>query len=132
MLNPLYWLSMKPANMEGLLGKITFGFFLLLVIVALVCRFLLKQKTRDRYVKLIGSRLMTLCFTMGFLGIILFFFSYEGIQFFGARFWYPIWDIAFLLWVIAIVRFALKDVPAMRAKDVNAYAKAKYMGSRKK
>lgn len=117
--------------MEGLLGKITLGFFLALILVAVVCRIVLMHSTKDRYVKLIGKRIITCCLTMGFLGLLLFFFSYEGIQLFGARFWYPLWDLGMILWIVVLVRFAIKDVPAMRERDLKQHAKSKYLGHKK-
>lgn len=131
-LNPLYWLSLDAANVGNLLGKILLGLFLLLFIVGVVCRIVLIHKSKDRYLKLIGKRLVTCCVTMGLLGVVLFFFSYEGIRFFGARFWYPLWTIGLLGWAISIARFVMKDVPAMREKNVKQHAKSKYIPGRKK
>lgn len=118
--------------MDGLFGKIILGFFLALVLIGVVCRIVLIHTSKDRYVKLIGQRIASCAVTMGILGVILFFFSYEGIQLFGARFWYAVWAICLIAWIITIARFTLKDVPAMREKNLNEYAKSKYIHGRKK
>lgn len=118
--------------MEGLLGKIFLGFILLLFLAGVVCRILIVNKKQDHYVKMIGKRFVTFCLTMGFLGVILYFFSYEGIQLFGARFWYPMWDLGFVVWGALIVRFALKEVPALREKNLRQHAKSKYIPGRKR
>lgn len=132
MLNPLFWLSIESANVGGLLGKIMLGFFLLLILIGVVCRIVLMQSSKDRYLKLIGKRLVTCSLTMGIIGVVLYFFSYEGIQLFGARFWYLFWMIAFIVWIIVLAKFAIKEVPALRNKDVMQYAKSKYIPGRKK
>lgn len=131
-LNPLYWFSLDAANVSTLFGKCLLGFFLLLFLVGIVCRIVVIHKSKDRYLKLIGKRLVTFCVTMGIMGVFLFFFSYEGIQFFGARFWYLLWFIGFVLWAVAIVKFVIKDVPALREKNVLQHAKSKYIPGRKK
>lgn len=130
--NPLFWLSIESANVGGSLGKVMLGFFLLLILVGVVCRIVLMQSSKDRYLKLIGKRLITCGLTMGIIGVVLFFFSYEGIQLFGARFWYLVWVIVFIAWVIVLVKFAMKEVPDMRNKDVKQHAKSKYIPGRKK
>ena len=132
MLNPLFWLSIQPANVDGLLGKVMLGFFLLLFLIGVVCRIVLIHSSKDRYLKLVGKRLMTCSLTMGIIGVLLYFFSYEGIQLFGARFWYPLWAIGFIAWVVVLVKFAMKEVPAMRDKNVKQHAKSKYIPGRKK
>ncbi|MCX6715168.1 MAG: hypothetical protein NTX72_05145 [Candidatus Uhrbacteria bacterium] len=132
MLNPLFWLSIAAANVDGLPGKLILGFFLLLILIGVVCRIVLMQSSKDRYLKLIGKRLVTCSLTMGITGVILYFFSYEGIQLFGARFWYLIWVVAFIAWVTVLVKFVMKEVPEMRNKNVNQHAKSKYIPGRKK
>lgn len=131
-LNPLYWFSLNAANVSTLVGKVLLGFFLLLFLVGVVSRIVLIHKSKDRYLKMIGKRLATCCVTMGLLGVMLFFFSYEGIQFFGARFWYAFWMIGFVAWAIVIARFIMKDVPFMREKNLKQHAKSKYIPGRKK
>ncbi len=132
MLNPLYWFSLQPASVEGLLGKVLLGFILLLFLVGVVCRVVIMNKKYDSYVKMISKRLITLCLTMGFLGVILYFFSYEGIQLFGARFWYPLWVLGFIAWGVFLARFALKEIPALREKNLRQHAKSKYIPGRKR
>lgn len=132
MFNPLYWFSLQPANVDGLLGKMLLGFVLLLFLAVVVCRIVIMNKKQDHYLKMIGKRLITLCLTMGFLGVMIYFFSYEGIQLFGARFWYPIWGLGFVVWGAFIARFALKEIPALREKNMRQHAKSKYIPGRKR
>jgi phosphatidylglycerophosphate synthase len=132
MLNPMFWFSLDAANVNGLLGKGMLGLFLFLFLVGIVCRIVLVQKTHDRYLKLIGKRLVSFCVTMGLLGLVFFFFSYEEIRLFGARIWYAFWFIGFVAWIAVIARFALKDIPSLREKNIKEHAKSKYIPGRKK
>lgn len=118
---------MDAANVNGMLGKILFGVFLFLVLVGIVCRIVLLKKTNDRYLKMIGKRLVTFCLSMGLVGMILYFFSYEEIKLFGARFWYLVWGIGFIAWGTVLIRFVVKDVPEIREKNLREHAKSKYL-----
>lgn len=131
-LNPLYWLSLQAANIEGLIGKGVLIFFVLLILAGIVCRALVVHTAKDAYVKMILKRITRLGVSMGSLGIVLAFFSYEGIRFFGARFWYVLWAVIFIGWVAYLVRFFLKDVPQMREKNKKEHLKSKYLPGRKK
>jgi len=132
LLNPLFWLSMEPLNVDGLAGKLVFGFFLFLVLFGVVSRMLAQHKTKDRYMKHIGFRLGHMSMTMGLVGLVLCFFSYELIRFFGARFWYPVWAVVFMVWLVKTILYMKKEVPSMRLRDDIRKNLMKYMPHRKK
>jgi len=123
---------MQPANVDSIPGKMLFGFFVLVLLFGVVARIVALHRTEDRYLKQIGGKLAMMCTTMGFLGIVLFFFSFENIRLFGGRFWYPIWAIGLLVWIVTLVRFIQKEVPHMRERDQKRKDQMKYMPARKK
>ena len=131
-IQPKLWLTLAPAAVDGVFGKVLFGFFLLLFVVGIVCRIVLMRTSKDRYVKMIGQRLSAFFLSMGFIGMVLFFFSYEEIRFFGARFWYVLWLVFGIVWAVSLVRFATKEVPHMREQHLKQHAKSKYIPGRKK
>lgn len=124
---PTYWFTLQPPEIGGILGYIVFGVFVAFLILGIVGRIVSDQKGNDRYKKEIGSRISSLFITMGVLGIILFFFSFEEIQLFGARFWYPVWAIATAVWIFFLVRFVKQEIPAKRLREESLKAKAKYL-----
>lgn len=126
----MYWLTLQPPQVGGLAGSILFGVFVAFFILGIVGRIVVDRKGNDRYKKEVGSRISSLLITMGLLGIILFFFSFEEVQLFGARFWYPLWIIATLVWVFFLVRFVQRDVPAKRAREESLKAQGKYLPHR--
>ena len=82
---PSYWLTMQPPEVGGLLGNIVFGVFIGLLVLGIIGRIVVDRRDDDRYKREIGGRISTLLITMGILGVILYFFSFEQIQLFGAR-----------------------------------------------
>lgn len=126
-LQPSYWFSMTPPEVGGLLGNIVFGVFVVVLILGIIGRIVVDRRGDDRYRKEIGSRISSLFITMGLLGVVLFFFSFEEIQLFGARFWYLIWVIAVLVWTFFIVRFVKRDIPEKRTREIALREQAKYL-----
>lgn len=118
---------MAPPEVGGLLGNIVFGVFLACFVLGLIGRIVVDRRGDDRYKKEIGSRISSLFITMGLLGVILFFFSFEQIQLFGARFWYPIWMITVLVWGFFIVRFVKREIPAKRAREEMLREQSRYL-----
>ena len=68
---------------------------------------------------------------MGILGVLLYFFSFEGIRLFGARFWYPVWMIVTVVWALLIIRFVTKDIPHAQEQTQTRQAIAKYLPGKK-
>lgn len=124
---PTYWLTLQPPEVGGLLGNMVLGVFVASLVFGIIGRIVIDRKGADRYKREIGGRISTLLVTMGVLGVILFFFSFERIQLFGARFWYPMWIIAALVWTFVIVRYVQRDVPSKRAREEALKARGKYL-----
>ncbi|MBT5807885.1 hypothetical protein HOI18_01270 [Candidatus Uhrbacteria bacterium] len=130
--SPSYWLTLSPPQVNGTIGHLVFGFFVLCFVVGIVSRIVASNRTEDKYIEKIGQRIGTLFVTMGLLGVLLFFFSFERVSLFGARFWYPVWLIATGVWAFYIVRFIRRDVPAMRLRDMERKAISKYLPTGRK
>ncbi len=124
---PMYWLTLQPPEVGGLLGGLVFGLFVLFLVFGIIGRIVVDRKGDDRYKRDVGSRISSLLVTMGLLGVILFFFSFEGIQLFGARFWYPLWVLATLVWVFFLVRYVKRDIPAKREREERLREQGKYL-----
>jgi phosphatidylglycerophosphate synthase len=127
-LNPLPWLSLNPPVMTGWPGRIFLGVFCLLFLAGIVLRMVAGRKKKiDRYAGEMYRRFATLGSTLGALGLVLAFFSLEGIRFLGARFWYLVWLLALVVWSFFAIRYAVKRIPLLRARDREREEKLKYM-----
>lgn len=131
-LQPSYWLTMNPPEVGGLLGTIVFVVFVVFFVLGIVGHLVAERKESDRFVRTAGHKISSLLVTMGLLGVLLFFFSFEGIRMFGARFWYPLWVILVLLWFFLIVRYLKRDVPLQRAREASRRAQRQYLPGPKK
>lgn len=131
LLQPSFWFTTNPPTLAGWIGTAVFVFFFVCFIFGVVSRILL-DRTEDRYVKLAGRHITRASTTMGVLGLLLFFFSFERIPFLGARFWYPLWIITAVLWGLWIFGFVKKDVSALREKEKAQQMNNRYFPSRRR
>lgn len=129
---PSYWFTMRPPDVEGPIGYATLGVFLAFLFLGIVCRISADHRGKDFYLRAIGHRTATFLVTMGLLGTLLFFFSYEGIQLLGARFWYPLWLLAALVWAVCIVRYVTRDIPRLKASVDAREKQLKYLPQKNK
>ncbi len=126
-LQPSYWFTLQPPEVGGLLGNILFVIFVAFLVLGIIGRIVVDRRGDDRYKKEVGGRVSNLLVTMGVLGVILYFFSFEGIRLFGARFWYPLWIIAVCVWGFFLVRFVMREIPSRRKREEALKAQTKYL-----
>ena len=131
-LDPATWFTLQSAEVGGLSGKLIFGFFAILFVFGIVCRIVSSHKTEDRYMRSLGERLGMMLLTMGLLGVLFYFFSFERIPLFGARFWYVLWVIGLITWIVFIVRFARVTIPQQRERAQRHAQEQKYIPGRKR
>lgn len=130
--DPSAWFTLAPAQVGGVSGNIIFAVFLLLFVLGIVCRIVASHKADDRYCRDMGLRIGSLLITMGLLGVLLYFLSYERIRLFGSRFWYLLWLIGLIVWAIYLIRYARKVVPAMKHREIERIERRKYFPPRRK
>ncbi|MBI2550822.1 hypothetical protein HYV73_00550 [Candidatus Uhrbacteria bacterium] len=98
-----YWLTLNPPNLAGFLG------WVVLVVFAALCSAgigltIWNHHSPKRENAFRWRHFANWCLTLGFVGLILFFFSFEQIRLLGARFWYPIYGLWGLIWLVVIFR----------------------------
>lgn len=100
-------------------------------VVGIVMKIVSTHRVKDAYLLEVVRKGIVLLVTMGLTGSILYFFSYERIRFFGARFWYIVWLAALVYWVYRIVRFVREEVPEKRKIEQAKEAHKKYFPTKK-
>ncbi len=111
---------------------ILLGFFVLLFVLGVLTKAFAPLRFTDRYALEVISKVTTLLITMGLIGMVLYFFSFERIRFFGARFWYPLWFLATMLWSVSILRYTKRDMPLKRQQVIERQEKRKYFPPRRR
>jgi len=115
-----FWFNLEPMALTPTFERFFFIFFGVMVIFGAVARIMARHKKDDRLLLQVYRQIGRMFLTMGVLGLLIFFFTFEEIQFFGARFWFLIWGIGLIVWIVMII-LAAKKIPQKREE----YAKAK-------
>jgi hypothetical protein len=131
LIKPSYWFTFQPPSVGGVSGNVIFAFFLLLFVVGIVGRVVAVRKTDDRFLQQAVTKIASMLSIMGILGVLLYFFSFERIQFLGARFWYLVWMGGLILWIVILLR-DIKSIPGKRALALERQKRTKYFPPRKR
>ncbi len=125
-----FWFDLTPNAMGPLFSKIFFIIFAVLVIAASAARIVANNKLTDKYHKIIALRAANIAFITGILGFVIYFFTFEEIQFFGSRFWFLVLLLGVIVAVVRLLKYAKKDVPAMRKHEQSKAEVNKYLPRR--
>ena len=127
-----FWFSRFPQPLTAVYEKVFFIIFVAVLVAGVVVRIISNQRERDRYAELIYHKIATLLITMGILGLVWFFFTYEQIPLLGGRFWFLFWVLGTAGWAAGIAIYAYKTVPRLRIEEHQRKEKMKYFPPRKK
>jgi peptidoglycan/LPS O-acetylase OafA/YrhL len=127
-----YWLTFDPPVVSGGAGQILFFLFLACFAAGCAARMVGVKRMPDKHAERLMDQVGLALLVMGFLGVMLFFFSYERIRLFGARFWYPVWLLGLILWVGYEGWLAKKKIPLWRREEEERKQKNAYLPGRKK
>jgi len=120
----IFWFNLSPGNFSPLVQKTIIGAVLLFFVLFIGFR-VLKKKKPGLY-SAIFLRLSDYFLTNAIILGILFFFNFEIIPLFSARFWYPLWLVIALIWLFFVLK-PLKNIPARREALLREQAMKKYM-----
>lgn len=127
LVKPQFWLDTTPPPLSAGNERLVFIIFAIFLIFGAIVRMVASRRQEDRHVTEVFSRLGRMGVTMGIVGLMLFFFSFEELPFLAARGWYLVWTAGLIAWLATIVRYVIKVIPAERAAELARQEKAKYM-----
>jgi phosphatidylglycerophosphate synthase len=116
--------------LTGWTNKALLIFFLVIFVLGWFFR-LAKKKTSDRFVAAAWRRLATVGLTMGAIGLLFWFFSFEEVRLFGARFWYLVWLLGVVVWLVKIWIGFYRLAPRARAAEAARRQREKYLPRKK-
>jgi hypothetical protein len=105
-----------------------FGFLILLGLILLV---LAKKNKKKKYKVILIATIYNWCLWVGFMGLLLLFFRYEGIAFVSMRFILLLWLIIAVLWGIYILIFYKKGYKKILKDHKEQIEKDKYFAKKR-
>lgn len=127
-----YWLTFDPPIVSGMIGQALFFLFLICFAMGCAARIVGVKRMPDKHAERLMDKVGLALLVMGFFGVVLFFFSYEKIRLFGARFWYPLWLVGLIAWIGYYGYVAKKRIPLWRHEEEERKCKDAYLPARKK
>lgn len=115
LLNPSYWFALSPSELAPSVKLAMLVFFAAMIAAGFVLRAIAKARPGSIYWVEGGKRFAKLCFWMGPLGLLITWFTHELIYFFGARFWFIVWDAVAIVWTVRILLFLKREAPKRAA-----------------
>lgn len=120
-----YWFQ-QPMVLKNAAMGMWLVFFLVLVAAGLVALFM-RAGSNEQAFKNFLNRVAGLGLTMGIFGLVWLFFRQEHIPFLAWRVWLGIWVMVFVVWVIPLLKYFVKRLPAVRAENAARMEKERYM-----
>jgi apolipoprotein N-acyltransferase len=127
LLTAAYWFSFEAREFMPIVKWSLLAFFGLMILAGLVLRALAKKRSGNLYWSEGGRRFSRLCFVMGLFGLLFLWLTHELIYFFGARFWFALWDIATIVWAVFILKYMMKEIPKRASEFAEKARIEKYL-----
>lgn len=122
-----YWFSLTPPELTPMASRAWSGVIITAFLVGVLIRMFIVRRAQHTFVQRAWARVVRLLTVNGAILLVLFFFRYEGVPFFGARFWLLLLGIGNLAWVSAIARHFFVRIPKEREAMEAVQQKQKYL-----
>ena len=122
-----FWFDLDSTPISTRSALILFVVFALLIVAGIGARVTSARFKKDRYKHRLWQRAAQMGVTMGFIGLIIFFFLFENVRLLGAHFWLLFWAIGLLAWIGWLVYLVMRVTPAMKARDALLEMRDRYL-----
>lgn len=128
--SPQYYFDLSP-SVSGTALKVMLVIFACMVIAGIVVKVYEKLKTLHPAEEKLLGKYFSMLVVMGFVGILIAWFRYEGAYFLSMRFWLLVWLVGIIIWLMNILQFQLKVVPEAKKQTEQKKIFTKYLPKRK-
>jgi len=125
LLSVKYLFNQYPGAFTSVLAYYLLGGIILIMLVAVVLK--MSAKKRDTFAQKSASKLFSLAWTMGWIGIILWIFRQINVFYLSAPIFWLIWLATGLFWGVFVFRYRFFIVPKRRAEIREAKSKKDYL-----
>lgn len=130
MLSLGFWFDLTPVRMSPVFEASFFVLFALLIIAGAAIRIYVRSQSLEKYSALAYRRVAQIATVSGLVGFVLLFFAFEEVQFFGSRFWMPLWFLGIAVAGFFVARFVREEAPLRRAREQSRAEVNKYLPRR--
>jgi len=110
-----YWFDLQAKELMSSVKIALLAAFAALFVLGVIAGVLARKKSDHMVWAEGGKRFSSMALWLGAFGLLLVFFTHELAYFFGARFWYLVWLLIFLVQSVRLIKFLLVDVQEKKA-----------------
>lgn len=126
-LKPSYWLAMSPPPMVPVVDRVLLVLFAAMVVASVALKVFTLRKGFEKMYRKAMVRTAHAMFWLGLFGLYLSAMNYERVPILSSRFWYVIWAVLFGVAAYRISKYVVKDIPAIRAKEMEREQAGKWL-----
>ncbi len=119
------WFNLYPGSLMPIFQNILIALIIAFFIATGISWYFYNKKKKTLYAK-IWSSFYGFFLTGMIVGAFLLFFTYEGVPFLSARFWFLIWFLVHVVWLYFIIK-KLKKIPEIKKEIAGRKEYKKYI-----
>jgi hypothetical protein len=127
-----FWFQPSPPPFLPVTNVVILALCSLFIVAGVVVALMQLRPKTDKLMRQLFRRAASLLIVIGAVGLLLYACSYEEISYFSMRFWWLVLLGALIAWAVPIVRFATRDIPAIRAQISEKEKYEKWLPKKKK
>lgn len=121
-----FWFQIRPWNTDTTILLVLSVVMLVMLVIGFVILWRVKKKEAEHAIR-VKRQIGAWFITWGGLGLAWLFFVYERINVFGSPFWILLGFVGAVIWLVFILKYALRTAPRLRALEVERAAREKYL-----
>ncbi len=122
-----FWTNAYPPSLSRIFFIILGVLALAFAVAGTVAKVLALRNRRNPPLYRVYSRVGRFALSIGAVGLLLCFFSYEQIPYVSARYWWLLLAVGGIVWAVFIVKDFLKRYPLEKRALLEKLAKEKYL-----
>ena len=122
-----YWIDLRPADITPIFFTILGVKLAVFFAAGIVLRVLAGRKRKNPPLFRVLTRIARMLFTISFVGVVFYFFDYEGVYALSARFWWLLIAAGVIVWTVFIILDIVKRYPAEKRVLAERLRREKYL-----
>ncbi|MDD5438128.1 MAG: hypothetical protein PHC70_03220 [Patescibacteria group bacterium] len=127
-----FWFQMQPPMFLAWVNIFFLVVFAAMVIVGIIAKVYAVKSNLEKLLRRAVHRAGNLLLTMGLIGLLICFFTYETVPILSMRIWLLVWLGSAIAWAWSIIRYVRVEIPAKHEMQVERERVNKWLPKAKK
>lgn len=127
-----FWFQMQPPMFLPWVSIFFLVVFSALVIVGIIAKIYAVKSNQEKLTRRAVQRAGNLLLTMGLIGLLIWFFTFENVPILSMRIWLLVWLGSAIAWAWSIIRYVRVEIPAKHSMQAERDRMNKWLPKAKK